>query len=158
MIELFSSICRGIGSSLRPTEVCSLIVKTKNCTNFVAALQETKLSELKLKHIITPNNSSSGLIYIFPEKLEVVKIADCRDCQAILYKPDNVLIINSYINPKDHQMADFFDFFNNLNVDAYEKVFLVGDHNAINPIDLSTPFSSKVKSYDHRIQRFQIIE
>ena len=96
MIELYSLNCRGLGASLRLTEICSLIKKTKNSTNFVAALQETKLSELKLEHqkilnheklkyIITPsNNSSGGLISVFPENLEVVKIADCRDCQAIL--------------------------------------------------------------------------
>ena len=65
------------------------------------------------------------------------------------------MISNSYINPKDHQMIEVFNLFKNLNFDAYEKVILVENHNAINPSDLSTPFSSEVKIHDHRIQLFE---
>ena len=134
--------------------------------NFVAVLQETKLSELKpehkkiLKHeklnyIITPsNNSSGGLISVFPENLNIIKIKDCRDCQALLYESENILIINSYINPKDHHLTEFIKFFDSINPDVYKKTFLLGDLNAINPIDLNS-FSLKVKLHDSRIQRFK---
>ena len=169
-MELFSLNCRGLGSSLRLAEVCSLIKKTKNSPFFVAALQETKLTELttehkkvlqkeKFKYIITPSvYSSGGLICIFPENMDVNKVSECKGCQAVLSSSENTLIINSYINPRDTNLSEFVSFLEKLNFEKYQKVYVVGDHNAINPDDLNRPFYSNVKKHDIRLLRFKKLD
>ena len=166
-MEVFSLNCRGLGSSQRLIEVCSLVNKAKHSDFFVISLQETKLSELKkqhlkiietekLKYILTPSvGASGGLICIFPETTQAQKIAECSDCQAIHLISENVLILNSYINPKDTSLTSFMSFMNDLELEKFEQVYLVGDHNAIDPLDLFSRFSSKIKTHDIRLLKYK---
>ena len=164
-LEVFSLNCRDPGSSQRLIEVCSLVKKAKDTDFFVISLQETKLSELKkqlkvietkkLKYISTPSAGASGglIICIFPVTTHGQKFAECSDCQAIHMISEIILILNLYINPKDTSSASFMNFMDDLDLEKYKQVYPVGDHNAIDPLYLSSTFSSDIKKHDIRLQK-----
>ena len=125
---VFSLNCRDLGSSQRLIEVCSLVNRAKHADSFIISLQETKLSEIKkqhlkvietekLKYIPTPSvGASGGLRCIFPERTHAHKNAECSDCQAIHSIRENILILNSYITPKDTSLTSFMSFMKDLDL------------------------------------------
>ena len=177
ILNLVNLVCvniRGLANPAKLLEICEKSKTLDKNQQSCIFIQETKLTKMKEEHKrilekyklkseeVPATGNSGGLLTLIPKNIDHQILMKSLSCLAVKIIRNNceMVLVNTYINPKDFKARNFCASIQELNLNPSQNILVAGDLNAIDAEDIgkTKELCYPIKNNDIRVIRHKIIQ